>query len=128
MADSPTSSLRGYVARLITDDELVINLGSRDGVKEDMIFSILDEATENITDPKTGEDLGSIERVKAQVKITAVSERLSLGLISWPSRNREGFPGNIGILMGPKPRSGKLTGSTWPEGVKVGDPVKYVTG
>lgn len=128
MADSPASSLRGYVARLITDDELAINLGSSAGVKENMIFSILDETTENITDPITGEDLGSIDRVKAQVKIIAVSERLSLGIISWPSRNREGFPGSVGILMGPKPRSGKLTGSTWPEGVKVGDPVKYVTG
>ena len=128
MADSPASPLRGYVARLITDDELAINLGSRDGVKKGMIFSILDEATENIPDPITGEDLGSIERVKAQVTITGVSERLSLGLISWPSRNREGFTGSIGMLMGPKPRSGKLTGDTWPEGVQVGDPVKYVTG
>ena len=128
MADSPAPSLRGYVARLITDDELAINLGSRDGVKKDMTFSILDETTENITDPITGEDLGSIDRVKAQVKITTVSERLSLGLISWPTRRREGFPFDAGILMGPKPRSGKLTGSSWPEGVKVGDPVIYVTG
>jgi hypothetical protein len=128
MTDSPASPLKGYVARLITDDELAINLGSRDGVKEDMIFSILDERTDNITDPITGEDLGSIERVKAQVKITTVSERLSLGLISWPTRRREGFPLDVGILMGPRPRSGKLTGSTWPEGVKVGDPVRYVTG
>jgi hypothetical protein len=128
MADSPAPPLRGYVARLITDDELAINLGSRDGVKKDMVFSILDETTENITDPITGEDLGSIDRIKAQVKVITVSERLSLGVISWPSRRREGFPIDIGILMGPTPRSGKLTGSTWPEGVKVGDPVRYVTG
>lgn len=128
MADSPASPISGYVARLITDDELAINLGSRDGVKKDMVFSILDETTENITDPITGEDLGSIDRIKAQVKIITVSERLSLGLISWPTRRREGFPVDVGILMGPKPRSGKLTGSTWPEGVKVGDPVRYVTG
>lgn len=128
MTDSPASPLRGYVARLITDDELAINLGSRDGVKKDMIFSILDETTEDITDPITGENLGSIERVKAQVKIKTVSERLSLGLISWPTRRREGFPLDVGILMGPRPRSGKLSDSTWPEGVKVGDPVRYVTG
>jgi hypothetical protein len=128
MADSPASPPGGYVARLITDDELAINLGTKDGVKEDMIFNILDENTENITDPITGENLGSIDRIKAQVKITAVSERLSLGLISWPSRGRDSLPYNIGVLMGPKPRSGKLTDDTWPEGVQVGDPVKYVKG
>jgi hypothetical protein len=125
MTESPT--LRGYVARLITDDELAINLGSRDGVKEDMYFNVLDERTQNVRDPKTGEDLGSIERIKAQVRIISVSERLSLGLI-YPDRRRADFPSGIGALMGPKPRSGKLTGDTWPEGVKVGDPVIYVTG
>ena len=125
MTDSTTS--QGYVARLITDDELAINLGSRDGVKEGMYYNILDESTENIPDPVTGENLGSIERVKAQIRIIVVSERLSIGLI-YPDRRRAGFPSGVDVLMGPKPRSGRLTGETWPEGVKVGDPVKYVTG
>jgi hypothetical protein len=125
MTGSPR--LQGHVARLVTDDELVINLGSRDGVKKDMYFNVIDESTENISDPITGEDLGSIERIKVQVRIIRVSERLALGLI-YPGRSRTDFPGDISVLMGPKPRSGKLTGNTWPEGVKVGDPVIYVTG
>jgi hypothetical protein len=115
MTESPVP--RGYVARLITDDELVINLGSRDGVKKDMYFNIIDESARDVPDPITGENLGSIDRIKAQIHIERVSDR-----------GRSGFPGSIGILMGPKPPSGKLTGDTWPEGVKVGDPVKYVTG
>jgi hypothetical protein len=73
------SALRGYVARLITDDELAINLGSRDGVHKDMYFNVVDTRAEDIPDPVTGENLGSIQRIKAQVRIISVSERLSLG-------------------------------------------------
>jgi hypothetical protein len=125
VTESPT--IRGLVAKLITDDELAINRGSRDGVKKGMYFNILDESTDSIHDPETGEDLGSITRIKAQVEIISVSDRLSLGAI-YPSRPREGFNYTIDSLMGPRRRSGTLTSQVWPEGVKVGDPVVYVTG
>jgi hypothetical protein len=118
---------QGHVARLITDDELIVNLGSNDGMKSDMYFNILDTSTENIKDPITGEDLGSIERVKAQIRIVRVAERISLGRI-YPGRGRGGLSVGIETLMGPKPPSGKLTGDSWPDGVRVGDPIKYVTG
>ena len=121
-------TLRGFVARLATDEELVINLGSRDGVKENMYFDVLDQSTENIPDPVTGEDLGSIERVKAQVKIIKVAERLSIGRITYPPRYRTDITRDVAIIMGPKPPSGRLTANVWPEGVAVGDPVNYVTG
>jgi hypothetical protein len=119
-------TLKGYVARLITDDELAINLGSADGVREGMSFNVLDTSTESIPDPVTGEDLGSIERLKARIRIISVSERLSLGVIS-PPRGREGVPSSLRLWEGPRPRSGRLTGDAWPEGVKVGDPVQSVT-
>ena len=124
---SESSPLRGYVARLITDDELAINLGLQDGVHKDVYFNVLDTSTENITDPVTGEDLGSIERIKAQVRIISVSERLSLGAI-YPGRRREGISSNLDLWTGPRRRTGRLTAEAWPEGVKVGDPVLYVTG
>jgi hypothetical protein len=117
-------SLHGYVARLVTDDELIINLGSRDGVREGMSFDVLDSNTQDVTDPITGEDLGSIKRVKASVRIVRVAERLSMGRI-YPSRGRGGFTTAADVLMGPKPPSGRLTNEIWPEGVKRGDPVAY---
>lgn len=116
-------TLKGYVARLITDDELAINLGSADGIREGMIFNVLDISTESIPDPVTGENLGSIERPKARIRIISVSERLSLGAI-YPPRGREGVPSSLRLWEGPKPRSGRLTGEAWPEGVQVGDPVQ----
>jgi len=125
MNDSPR--LRGLVARLVTDDELVINRGSRDGVKEGMYFNVLDETTDNIRDPQTGEDLGSIERIKVQVRVTSVSERISLAEV-YPPRGRIGLPSSIDVLMGSRPRSGRLTDEVWPDGTRVGDPIVYVTG
>lgn len=122
-----STRLRGYVAKLITDDELVINRGARDGVKEGMYFNVLDETTENIRDPETGEDLGSIERIKVQVRVISVSEKISLAAV-YPRRTRSGLPTNIDLLMGTRPRSGRLSGETWSDGTQVGDPVVYVTG
>jgi len=115
---------RGRVVRLVTDDELLFNLGSEDGVEAGMLFSVLDPLTEKIMDPKTGEDLGSIKRVKAQIRVVNVSERVSLARVS-PSRGRAGISFASEVLMGPKLPSAKLTGDTWPDGVGVGDPVEF---
>jgi hypothetical protein len=117
----------GHVVKLVTDDELLFNRGSRDGVKKDMYFNVLDPNTQNVSDPITGEDLGSVDRIKAQIRITSVSERMSLGRV-YPPRGRGGLTTSVELLMGPKPLSGKLTGDTWPDGVDIGDPVRYVTG
>ena len=46
-------SLTGFVARIVTDDDLIINKGRVDGVAEGMIFDILDTRTRDVTDPDT---------------------------------------------------------------------------
>jgi hypothetical protein len=70
--------IRGKVARILNSKELALNLGSKDGVKLGMFFDILDPIGEDITDPDTGEVIGSLERPKVRVKIVRVQERLSL--------------------------------------------------
>lgn len=70
--------IRGKVARILNSKELALNLGSKDGVKPGMFFDILDPIGEDITDPDTGEVIGSLERPKVRVKIIRVQERLSL--------------------------------------------------
>jgi len=118
-----TTADEGRVIRLVTDDELLFNLGSNNGVRQGMIYNILDPATQNVVDPKTRENLGSLERIKAQVRVISVTERMSLGRV-YPGRSRGGLPYSAETLMGPKPPSGKLSGNAWPDGVVVGDPVK----
>lgn len=70
--------IRGKVARILNSKELALNVGSQDGVKVGMYFDILDPVGEDITDPDTGEVIGSLERPKVRVKIIRVQERLSL--------------------------------------------------
>lgn len=122
-----TNVPEALVARLVTDDELIINRGSKDGVKQGMRFKIVDSLTEDVFDPVSGENLGSIERIKTQIEIISVSDKISLARV-YPSRGRANFPSNIDMLMGPKPPSPKLTGDRWPDGTAVNDKALYISG
>jgi hypothetical protein len=126
--------IRGRVARILNSRELVINKGHSDGVQDGMYFAVLDPNAEDITDPETGEVLGSIHRPKTFVKIVTVEERLSLAR-TFRQWNRGGqLSGLSGLseLLGP-PRvvveSLKTSESTWEQldekesFVKTGDPV-----
>jgi hypothetical protein len=117
------TEIRGYVARLITDDELLLNVGSHDGVEQNMIFKILDPTTMEVTDPKTGENLGSIERVKAQVVIWDVSDRLSLAKV-YPARGITGLSAAAAIISG-APKAASTSGKAWPEDVRTSDPAVF---
>lgn len=113
--------VKGRVARLVSDDELIINKGSEQGVEVGMIFEVLDERTLDVRDPETGEDLGSIFRSKARVVVRRVSEKMAIaeryGSASILSTSSLGT-----ILGGRTPRS-ILSGDRWPEGVSVGDQI-----
>lgn len=71
--------IEALVAQVLNAKELVINKGSADGVKVGMRFAILNRKGKGITDPTTGEELGSVELEKAVVKIVRVYDRLSVG-------------------------------------------------
>jgi hypothetical protein len=70
--------IRGKVARILNSRELAINVGSKDGVIAGMYFDVLDPKGEDITDPDSGTVLGSIDRPKVRVQVTAVQEGLSV--------------------------------------------------
>ena len=70
--------LKGAVARVINERDLIINLGSSNGVKQRMRFRIMAETTTGITDPETGEELGEFEREKIRVEVSEVHERFSI--------------------------------------------------
>lgn len=72
------SPIRGKVVRILTSRQLALNLGSQHGVKMGMKFDVLDSRGDDITDPDTGELLGSLYRPKVRVQIIEVQERLSV--------------------------------------------------
>jgi len=75
MTDKP-DRLTGQVARILSERELVVNRGTNDGVTLGMKLAVLNPNGADITDPVTGESLGSIDLAKVVVKVTQVRERV----------------------------------------------------
>ena len=94
--------IRGKVARVLNSQEVAINKGREDGVRLRMIFSILSTKGAEITDPETGELLGSVDVEKTRVKVTIVEERLSVASTFRTTRTNVGGTGlGIGNLFQP---------------------------
>ena len=70
--------IRAKVARVLNSREIAITAGEDQGVEIGMYFDVMDPNGEDITDPDTGEVLGSIDRPKVRVKVTQVHSKLSV--------------------------------------------------
>ena len=66
----------GKVAKVFSSTQVVINLGSEDGVKKDDFFMIFVYGDE-VCDPDTGENLGNLEIVKGRGRATHVQPRIT---------------------------------------------------
>ncbi len=73
-----TPLLEGKVAKILSEREVVINIGSAQGVKKGMRFKILAPTPEEIPDPETGEILDIVDREKVFVQATEVRERITI--------------------------------------------------
>lgn len=91
-----TDPICAKVAAIIDDTTLVLNVGSTQGVREGMVFSIVSEHQE-IMDPDTGTGLGSWEIPKARVVVTHVQERMCT--VRSPLRQEAGVPGTLSAMM-----------------------------
>lgn len=68
----------GNVIRIMNADEVLINLGNRDKVKEGMEFVIYKmDKQKLIIDPKSKEKLGPLETIKGKIVVTRVQEKFS---------------------------------------------------
>jgi hypothetical protein len=88
--------IRGKVARVLNSRELALNIGSDHGVRTGMRFDVLDPIGDNITDPDTGEVIGSIERAKVRVKIISAQAKLSVASTYQKERVNIGGSGSLG--------------------------------
>jgi len=73
-----TTLLEGKVAKILSEREVVINLGKIQGVKKGMRFAILAPTPEEISDPETGELLDVVDRTKVLVQATEVRQRVTI--------------------------------------------------
>jgi len=69
--------IEGKVAKILSDQTMILNIGRAAGVAQGMIFCIF-APVEDVTDPETGESLGSWEAVKGYVQATHPQERLTV--------------------------------------------------
>jgi hypothetical protein len=81
-------AVEGKVAKVLSNNEIVINRGRIDSVRQGMMFEIFTEGGEEVWDPDTGETLGTVEDVKAKAQVTEVKDRLAIARLQ-PS---EGSP------------------------------------
>jgi hypothetical protein len=70
--------IRGKVARLLSVRELALNIGTDAGVAVGMTFAVLNRRGQDIKDPDTGENLGSVEVPKVLVDVVRVEPRVSV--------------------------------------------------
>ena len=73
---SQTKPIRGKVAQVLNNKEIVLNLGTEHGVYKGMCFNIVE--TTQIIDPDSSKILGNVERQKLLVKTIDVQEKLSV--------------------------------------------------
>ncbi len=72
-----SAPIEGKIAKIVDERTVVINRGSEADVREGMKFAIF-AGGDTVTDPDTGESLGTWEVVKGTVKTTHVQEKLSV--------------------------------------------------
>ena len=99
-----TEKIRGAVAALLTNRELVINRGSEHGVTKGMKFAVLNRQGIHISDPETDEDLGSVDVPKVIVEATRVDSKLTVARTFNKRRRNLGgsYPvGALGALFEP---------------------------
>ena len=71
-------ALEGKIAKILGNNEVVINRGRSQGVRQGMLFEIFAAEGEEVWDPDTGETLGTVEDVKARAEVTEVKDRLAI--------------------------------------------------
>ena len=76
--NSLVEPIRGKVARVLSTREVALNKGEADGVRIGMIFKILSSKGSEITDPDTGEIIGSVDLEKTSVKVKSVKDKVSV--------------------------------------------------
>ncbi len=64
------------VAKVLSETRIVLNVGSKDGIKESYNFLVYSIGEEDIIDPVTGKSLGKLEYVKGKGHVIHLQENM----------------------------------------------------
>lgn len=78
MSMTEETVIRGRVAQILNDRELIIDVGIENGVENGMTFAILDPRLLDVRDVERHK-LGSLERTIVEIKVVEVTEKFSIG-------------------------------------------------
>ena len=78
MIDANKGPITAKVASILTERELTLNRGSKDGVKSGMKFKVLAKDPIEIFDPETNAKLGIVDREKVMVMASSVAEKFTI--------------------------------------------------
>ena len=70
--------IRGKVAYVLGNGDIVINVGAVHGVRLGMYFDVIDDHNLEIRDPDTQEVIGSLEVSKIEVEVIDTQEKISV--------------------------------------------------
>lgn len=70
--------VEGRVAAILNARELVINVGSENGVEPGMKFAVLAQTPLLVKDPMTGKELDHVDREKVRVQATEVRPKITI--------------------------------------------------
>lgn len=70
-----SNQLQGRIVKILDEIRLIANIGFQEGVAVGDLFVVY-EPGEEVTDTESGESLGQLELVKAQVEAVHVQERM----------------------------------------------------
>lgn len=89
--------IRGKIAKILNSREVALNIGTEHGVQSGMTFDILAPGSGEVTDPDTGEVLGSVDSPKTRVRITKVHTRFAVATTYRSKRVNVGGAGYTGV-------------------------------
>jgi hypothetical protein len=123
----------GKVIRIFNETTLLVNVGRRDGLTIGDRVVVLEKG-EEVKDPDSGESMGELELVKAELRATDVQERMSI-VKSLVKRDISNLPlssrmieDSIRIRYSEEKMSvasGEISGMPSLSPVKIGDPVRF---
>ncbi len=100
-----STPIRGKVAYVLNNGDIVINVGAAHGVHRGMYFDVLDDRNLEIRDPDTQEVIGSLEISKIKVEVIDIQEKISVATphLSVERRTEDSY--RVSIPLGPFARS-----------------------
>lgn len=91
-------TVTGKVAKVLNDREVVLNKGRLEGIEEGDYIGIVDSQEFGIKDPENNNDLGDIVRFKVSLRVTQISDHLSIASTYKVSKVNVGGNFNFGSL------------------------------